>query len=155
MSAPLENEFFDIGDKTALVCVDHLQYQKLVVPQIADLGYKIHLGLFEEDVLLKLATYNYNVVVVYENFKRASADENPILRELVKRPGALRRQHFVVLLSHRGVTNDPMLAFTRSVDLVVNIEDLPNLKPVLRRGVAHHAELYQPFRDVISATQAV
>ncbi len=54
--------FFDLGDNTALVCVDHQQYQKVVVPQLIDMTYKVHLGLFEEDVLLKLKTYNYDVV---------------------------------------------------------------------------------------------
>ena len=42
--------FFDLGDNTALVCVDHQQYQKMVVPQLIDMTYKVHLGLFEEDV---------------------------------------------------------------------------------------------------------
>jgi len=64
-----ETTFFDLGDNTALVCVDHQQYQKVVVPQLIDMTYKVHLGLFEEDVVLKLKTYNYDVVVVYENFK--------------------------------------------------------------------------------------
>ena len=34
----------------------------------------MHLGLFEEDVLLKLTTYSYNVVVVYENFKGSNVE---------------------------------------------------------------------------------
>ena len=49
-----QEAFFDLGDNTALVCVDHQQYQKIVVPQLIDLTYKVHLGLFEEDVSLKL-----------------------------------------------------------------------------------------------------
>jgi len=142
MSLDNDNSFFDIGDTTALVCIDHQQYQRIIVPQLTELGYKVHLGLFEEDVLLKLATYNYNVVVVYENFKGSNQFDNPILRELVKRPGALRRQHFVVLLSHNASTNDAMAAFTLSVDQVVNIHDIPNFRPVLRRGVAQHRDLY-------------
>src|SRR5438105_3407514 len=109
--------FFDLGDNTALVCVDHQQYQKIVVPQLIDMTYKVHLGLFEEDVLLKLQTYNYGVVVIYENFKGSNLSTNPILLEMIKRPEAQRRQHFVVLLSHRFATNDAMSAFVHSVDL--------------------------------------
>ncbi len=153
MRPATDHDIFDLGDETALVCIDHLPYQKKIVPQLTDLGYKVHLGLFEEDVLLKLATYNYNIVVVYENFKGARADENPILRALVKRSGALRREHFVVLLSQRALTNDAMSAFTQSVDLIVNIADLPNFKPVLRRAAAHHQELYLPFRETLRAVQ--
>src|SRR5205814_5046094 len=81
-----EATFFDLGDNTALVCVDHQQYQKVVVPQLIDMTYKVHLGLFEEDVLLKLKTYNYDVVIVSENFKGSTLQTNPILAELTRRP---------------------------------------------------------------------
>jgi hypothetical protein len=147
MNTDQESSFFDLGEKTALVCIDHPQYQKLIVPQLIDLGYKVHLGLFEDDILLKLATYNYNVVVIYENFKGASADGNPILKEMVRRASPLRREHFVVLLTHRNPTNDAMSAFVQSVDQILNVADLANFKPVLQRAVAQHRELYLPFEE--------
>jgi hypothetical protein len=149
------SSFFDVNDNTALVCIDHQQYQKLVVPQLIDLNYKVHLGLFEEDVLLKLKTYSYNVVMIYENFKGAKPDQNPLLAEMIKRSGSQRRDHFVVLLSHRFATNDAMSAFIQSVDQIVNVADLANLKPVLRRGVAQYRELYQPFLETLKVTQAI
>jgi hypothetical protein len=150
-----DSSFFDLGDNTALVCVDHQQYQKMVVPQLIDMTYKVHLGLFEEDVILKLKTYSYNVVVVYENFKGSAPQNNPILQELIKRPEAERRNYFVVLMSHRFATNDAMSAFVQSVDQIVNIEDLANFKPVLRRGVMQYRELYSSFNDTLKAVQAI
>jgi hypothetical protein len=150
-----DTSFFDAGDNTALVCIDHQQYQKLVVPQLIDMTYKVHLGLFEEDVLLKLRTYSYNVVIVYENFKGSTVQTNPILRDMVKRSGAQRRDHFVVLLSHRFATNDAMSAFVQSVDQIINISDLANFKPVLRRGVAQYRELYQSFQETMKSVQAI
>jgi hypothetical protein len=150
-----ESSFFDLGDNTALVCVDHQQYQKIVVPQLIEMTYKVHLGLFEEDVLLKLKTYNYNVVIVYENFKGSTPQSNPILLDMMKRSGAQRRQHFIVLLSHRFATNDAMSAFVQSVDQIINIADLANFKPVLRRGVAQHRELYNPFHETLKAVEAI
>ena len=155
MANELETSFFDAGDNTALVCIDHQQYQKLIVPQLIDMSYKVHLGLFEEDVLLKLSTYNYNVVIVYENFKGSTAQTNPVLANLIKRPGNQRRDHFVVLLSHRFATNDAMSAFVQSVDQIVNVADLANFKPVLRRGVAQYRELYQAFHETLKAVQAI
>lgn len=153
MKGEPDNNFFDLGDKTALVCVDHAEYQKLIVPQLIDLNYKVHLGLFAEDVLLKLSTYSYNVVVIYENFKESSLEDNPILHEMVQRPGALRREHFVVLLSQRFATNDAMTAFVQSVDQIVNVADIANFKPVVRRGVAQHHDLYLPFQETLKAAQ--
>src|SRR5438874_10519792 len=128
MSSEQEQEttFFDLGDNTALVCVDHQQYQKVIVPQLIEMTYKVHLGLFEEDVVLKLKTYNYDVVIIYENLKGSKLETNPILREMVRLPGARRREHFVVLLSHRHATNDAMSAFVQSVDQIINIADLGN-----------------------------
>ena len=153
MSTGRDDKFFDLGGKTALVCVDHQTYQKMIVPQLTELGYEVHLGLFAEDVLLKLATYNYDVVVVYENFGGTSVHENPILREMLKRPGSLEHENFVVLLSHHSATNDCMMAFSQSVDQIVNINDLSSFRPVLRRGVAQNADLYLPFQETIKAVQ--
>ena len=155
MAQDSDSPFFDVGDNTALVCIDHQQYQKMVVPQLIDMAYKVHLGLFEEDVLLKLKTYNYNVVIVFENFKGSTAQTNPILRDMVKRSGSQRRQHFVILLSQRFATNDAMSAFVQSVDQIINVSDLANFKPVLRRGVAQYRELYQAFQETQKAVEAV
>jgi hypothetical protein len=138
-----------------LVCVDHQQYQKIIVPQLIDMTYKVHLGLFEEDVVLKLKTYSYDVVIIYENFKNTKLETNPLLREMANRPDARRREHFVVLLSHKFATNDAMSAFVQSVDQIINIADLANLKPVLRRGVAQHRELYHSFNDMVKSVQSL
>src|SRR5467141_3019626 len=155
MDQQADSSFIDVGDNTALVCVDQQQYQKVVVPQLIDMTYKVHLGLFEEDVILKLKTYNYDVVVIYENFKGSTLQTNPILREMVRRPDARRREHFVTLLSHRFATNDAMSAFVQSVDQIINIADLANFKPVLRRGVAQYRELYSSFHETLKAVQAI
>lgn len=155
MEQEADSSFLDLGDNTALVCVDHQQYQKIIVPQLIDMSYKVHLGLFEEDVVLKLKTYSYDVVVIYENFKNTKLETNPVLREMQKRPDARRREHFVVLLSHKFATNDAMSAFVQSVDQIINITDLANLKPVLRRGVAQHRELYHSFNDMVKSVQAL
>ena len=47
-----------------------------------------------------------------------------------------------------------MSAFVQSVDQILNIADLANFKPVLRRGVAQHHDLYLPFQEAMRAAQA-
>ena len=155
MEQELESGFLDPGDHAALVCVDHEQYQKIVVPQLIDLGYKVHLGLLEEDVVLKLQTHNYDVLVIYENFNESTSQTNPILREITKRPGARRREHFVVLVSHLFATNDAMRAFVQSVDQIINVADLANLKPVLQGEVAQHQKLYHSFNQTLKSAQSL
>ena len=48
-----------------------------------------------------------------------------------------------------------MSAFVQSVDQIINIADLANFKPVLRRGVAQYRELYHPFQETLKAVQTV
>jgi len=155
MDQETESQFTDLGDNTALVCIDHQQYQKIVVPQLIDMTYKVHLGLFEEDVILKLKTYTYDVVIIYENFKGSKIENNPLLREMIQMSDTRRREHFVILLSHRFATNDAMSAFVQSVDQIVNVADLANFKPVLRRGVATHREIYNAFNETLKSVQAI
>ena len=155
MDQESDPSFADLGDNTALVCVDHQQYQKIIVPQLIDMTYKVHLGLFEEDVVLKLKTYNYDVVIIYENFKGSKVENNPLLREMVQLPDTRRREHFVVLLSHRFATNDAMSAFVQSVDQIINIADLANFKPILRRGVTQYRELYHAFNEMVKSVQTL
>ena len=155
MDQETDPAFADLGDNTALVCVDHQQYQKIIVPQLIDMTYKVHLGLFEEDVVLKLKTYSYDVVIIYENFKGSKVENNPLLREMVQLPDTRRREHFVVLLSHRFATNDAMSAFVQSVDQIINIADLANFKPILRRGVAQYRELYHAFNEMVKSVQTL
>ena len=61
-------DIFEPGDLTALVCSDVPEVQRLVVDQLSSLNYKMHTGLFIEDVLLKLRAHSYDVVVIAENF---------------------------------------------------------------------------------------
>src|ERR1051326_3811018 len=150
---PEATSTFEGSENTALLAVDHDQYQKVMTPQLGDLKYKVHVGLYEEDVLLKLRTYSYEVIVVYENFKGTTLDTNPILQRLICEPAAQRREHFVVLLSHRYATNDSLSAFVHSVDRIVNVADLANFKHVLRRGITERREMYHFFESTLKTVQ--
>jgi hypothetical protein len=155
MDGEPDSTAFEVSENTALVCVDHEQYQKLITTQLVDLKYKVHVGLYEDDVLLKLRTYSYEVIVVYENFKGTTLDTNPILQKLVGEPAAQRREQFVVLLSHRYPTNDSLSAFVYSVDRIANIADLENFKHVLRRGMTEHRQMYHFFQSTLKTVQAI
>ena len=48
-----------------------------------------------------------------------------------------------------------MSAFVHSVDQIINVADLANFKPVLRRGVTQYRELYNAFNETLKAVQAI
>ena len=131
-------DLFEPGDPTALVCLDVPEVQRIVVDQLTALGYKIHTGLFVEDILLKLRAHVYDVVVVSEHFSATDLETNPILAEATEARSEQRRRQFITLIGSSFVTDDDIQAFLHSVDLVLGLADVVNLRPVLRRGVNHH-----------------
>ena len=109
MNTLTENDFhhridlFEPGDTTALVCVDVPEVQRLTVDNLTELGCKIHTGLFVEDVMLKLQTHAYDVVVVSDQFSGTDLSSNPILQATLEiTPNQRRKQMIVLLHGHKG-----------------------------------------------------
>ena len=144
-------DVFEPGDQTALVCIDVPEVQRIVVEQLNSLNYKIHTGLFLEDILLKLRAHAYDVVLISEHFNAGDIGSNAIIAAAIDAPPAQRRNQFIVAIGSSLVTNDELQAFQYSVDLVVGIADVVNLRPVLRRGVARLHEFNAPLREVLKA----
>lgn len=142
------------GDQTALISIDVPEAQRMVVEQLNALGYKLHTGLFTEDILLKMRTHLYDVVLISEHFNGTDIETNPILADVTKINTNQRRKQVVVLIGSSLNTNDENEAFQHSVDLVVNLSDIANLRPVLRRAVMRKKEFYTPFNESMRAVGA-
>lgn len=140
-------DIFEPGDLTALVCVEQPDPQQKIVQHLTSMDYKVHTGLFAEDVSLKIRSHPYDVVFIDENFGGLPVSQNPVLAEVIQLPTSQRRNQFIILIGNSVMTNDEMSAFIFSVDLVFNVGDLANLKPVLRRGVTRQREFYHAFKD--------
>lgn len=147
MEIQTRHDLFEPGDLTALVCVDDPQVQRAAVEQVSALNYKIHTGLFTEDISLKLKAHTYDMVVIYENFNDTVAEGNPVLAEATRIPPAQRRNQYIALIGPNMVTNDEMQAFQYSVDLAFSVSDLANFAPVLRRSVARYKDFYRLFNE--------
>lgn len=144
-------DFFEPGDKTALVCLDTAEMQRTAIDQLVDLGYKIHTGLFLDDSILKLRAHAYDLLLVSEHFNGSSLDAHPILAETVKLPAVQRRRQLLVVIGASLNTNDELQAFAISADLVVSPTDVVNLRPVIRRAVNRVAEFYTPLNEALAA----
>ena len=149
MDIQTRHDIFEPGDKTAIVCVDEAEVQRAVLDQLGGLEYRIHTGLFAEDVSLKLRAHTYDIVVIYETFAGSVAEGNPVLIETIRTPSSQRRDQYVVLVGPNMITNDELQAFQFSVDMTFSVSDLPNFKPVLRRGLARHADFYRRFNECL------
>ena len=148
-------DLFEPGDKTALICVDVPEMQRLVVENLTELQYKLHTGLFMEDILLKLQTHVYDVVVFSEHFNATDVKSNPISQAILDIPPTQRRKQVIVMIGSSVHTDSDMDAWVHSVDVTVNLADLPNLKHVLRRAVTRTQAFYQPYVEALAAVGVV
>jgi hypothetical protein len=148
-------DLFEPGDKTALICVDVPEMQRLVVENLSELKYKLHTGLFVEDILLKLQTHVYDVVVFTEHFNATDTKSNPIGTAVLDIPPHQRRRQVVVMLGSSVHTDSDMDAWLHSVDLTVNLADLPNLKHVLRRAVQRTTNFNLTYTEALTEAGVV
>ena len=122
-------DFFELGDKTSLICAD---------PATAEAAKTVHCANWASSITLPkrrnwpsnaCGTPTYDCIIVHENFAGSSLRSNAVLNYLSPLPMAQRRYSFICLIGPSFKTLDAMQAFAQSVHLVLNPADLANLRP--------------------------
>ena len=150
MSSPEKMDFFELGDKTSLICADPATTE-VVKTTIRELGFKYHTSERPELAIDRMRYTNYDCIVLHENFAGSSLRSNAVLNYLAPLPMPQRRHSFICLVGPSLKTLDAMQAFVQSVHLVLNPLDLPNLGPILKKGLAEFEVLYRMYKDTYAA----
>ena len=142
-------DFFELGDKTALVCAD-LSNQEAIRSVLQELGFKLHSVDGADTAIEQLRYTQYDCVVVEETFSGSSLWSNAVLNFLSPLPMVQRRHSFVCLIGESFTTLDAMQAFAQSVHVVVNPMDMPNLAPILKKSLAEFEMQYRTYNAVMA-----
>jgi hypothetical protein len=145
-----ERDYFELGDKTALICADPNTIEAINVT-LDDLGFKFHTPETPEFAIERMRYTNYDCIIVHENFAGSSLRSNAVLNYLSRLPMAQRRNSFTCLVGTSFKTLDAMQAFAESVHLVLNPTDLPNFSPILKKGLSDFESLYRAFRETVAS----
>lgn len=143
-------DFFELGDKTSLVCADLATTTK-VREALSELGYKSHVAETAETAIEKVRYTPYDAIIIHETFAGSSLRSNSVLNYLAPLPMSQRRYSFVCLIGPSFNTTNAMQAFAQSVHVVVNPVDLPNLAAILKKSFAEFDLLYKVYKDVMAA----
>ena len=143
-------DFFELGDKTSLICADPLTTET-VRNTLKSLGYKSHTAETSESAIDRLHYTAYDIVIIHENFAGSSLRSNALLSYLATLPMPQRRNSFVCLIGDSLRTFDAMEAFAQSVHVVVHPMDLPNFAAILRKCIAEFELLYKVYKDAVEA----
>lgn len=143
-------DFFELGDKTSLICGDSA-ITEAAKTTLRELGFKFHTAETPDLAIERIRYTNYDCIIIQESFAGSSLKSNAVLNFLGPLPMAQRRNWFVCLIGPSFKTLDAMQAFGQSVQLVLNPADLPNLGPILKKGLAEFEVLYRSYKDTLAA----
>ena len=150
MSSQEKMDFFELGDKTSLICAD-TSTTEAAKTTLRELGFKFHTAETPELAIERIRYTNYDVIIIQEHFAGSSLKSNAILNYIAPLPMAQRRNWFVCVVGPSFKTLDAMQAFQQSVHLVLSPFDLPNLGPILKKGLAEFEVLYRSYKDTLAA----
>ncbi|HEV8583775.1 MAG TPA: hypothetical protein VGT02_02290 [Methylomirabilota bacterium] len=136
--------------KLVLVCENATERQGVIRAALEQLGYTMLPATTADEAAERIRRQVFEIVIVDEQFESSGVLDNAVLKVLHTMPISLRRQMFVVLLGREFKTFDNMMAFARSVNVVVNLNDLPHLPAILRKGLEDSNEFYRVFRDMLA-----
>ncbi|HSD51981.1 MAG TPA: hypothetical protein VLG48_11290 [Candidatus Methylomirabilis sp.] len=135
----------------ALVCMSAQAERDQVVAALKAEGYAPQLATSAADAIQRLRFMGYAVAVIREGFGTAAGEGNPVLDHVAELPMGARRSMQVVLLSPNTGSHDSASAFTRSVNLILNVKDLPHLAEALKRSAAETEQAYRVLLDTLRA----
>jgi CheY-like chemotaxis protein len=136
--------------RLVLVCVDDVSRQSVIKAALDQLGFTMYAAKSAEEAIERLRRDPFEVAIVDEQFQGSTPLDNEVLQALVAMPMSMRRYMFVAVLGRTYKTFDNMLAFARSVNVVVNLNDLPHLPAILRKGITENNEFYRSFREMLA-----
>lgn len=148
-------EFLQAGAMSALICVDEPDRVKAVKTALAELNSHGSVASSVKEALSKLRYNHYDLVMLDEEFCGETAENNTILRYLQPMPMSTRRNIFLTLICKKHRTLDNLVAFAKSVNAVINVNDVPKVKMIIERALAEHRRFYKVFMDMLQVSGVV
>lgn len=140
-------DFVEEEGKTALLCESDPEILAQVSQVLEVLEYHITVPRNGRDALKKMRYHGYDIIIVNEIFDTQDPEINGVLIYLERLNMEERRNLFVTLLSSRFRTMDQMTAFQKSVNIVVNLNNIQDFDKILRRSLADNDLFYRVYRE--------
>lgn len=140
-------EFLEEGVETALICEQDEAARKKIRSVLEGMDYNITDAESTRDALKYMRFHVFGLVIVNEGFDGGDPESNYVMRYLGQLTTSTRRDVFVVLVGNDFATGDNMTAFNKSVNFVLNLENVDELERFLKLSLAEHEEFYRMLRD--------
>jgi len=159
MAGDVESEGYDAADRpfdfvvdgsaTALVCEADPALQEKIDSILQEEEYQVTAAVTAKDALKAMRFHVFDVVVLNELFDATDPQANSVLLYLEEMLMTTRRRFFVALLSARFRTMDNMAAFNRSVNIVINLQNIDEMGKIIKKGIADNKAFYHVFLETL------
>ena len=146
-SADKPFQFIEEEGEVALVCEADPVIRKRVEDILTLMEYHVTTATDAREALKKIRFQNYDVVVVNELFGTDDPDANGVLIYLERLPMDTRRNMFVTMITDRYRTMDYMMAFNKSVNLIINKENAAEMDRILSKGLSDYDIFYRMYKE--------
>jgi CheY-like chemotaxis protein len=136
--------------RVALVCEDAPERQAVIKAALEQIGFTMLAVKNADDAVERMRRDVYELVIIDEQYQGATPLDNAVLAAVRAMTMSQRRWMFVALVGREFKTFDNAMAFARSVNVVVNVNDLPHFPAILKKGITEHVEFYRAFRQVLT-----
>jgi predicted Zn finger-like uncharacterized protein len=143
-------DFVEEEGKTALLCESDPMIVKAITPVLDVLEYHITEVKNSREALKTMRYHSYDLIVVNEYFDAKNPDANGVLIYLERLHMSVRRNIFLTLITRRFRTMDNMAAFQKSVNMIVNVDNIADFDKILRRGMADFGIFYQAYKEYLT-----
>lgn len=149
-AAGISFDFIGMDSETALVCESDPAIKEKITKALVDRGYCVTEPVSGREALKSMRFHLYNLIVMSENFDSADGrNSNEVLIYLQNLAAAARRNTFVALLSDNDRTMDNMMAFNKSVNLIVNRKNIDDIAKIIKQGVDDSKAFYGTFKETL------
>jgi CheY-like chemotaxis protein len=142
-------DFVGEGGLTALVCEADPAVREKISGGLKELGYQITALGTTREALKAMRFHVFDVVVLNEFFDTPDPEPNEVLNYIANMAMTTRRRIFVALVSAKYRTMDNMVAFNRSVNIVVNLGSINDIGQIIKQGVAENRAFYHIFQETL------
>ena len=142
-------DFIEEEGKIALICESDATIREKISKALDLLEYHISEAKDNRDALRNLRYKPYDLVVVDEYFGTKDPERNGVLVYLERLHMEQRRNMFVTLLTDRFRTMDHMMAFCKSVNLIVNKSNIDEVERILSRNITEFDMFYRIYHETL------
>jgi len=140
-------EFIEDEGKIALICESDKNVKEKIKPVLDFMEYHIVETDSARDAIKKLRYNSFNIILINEEFDTQDPDANGILIYLSRMQMQERRKIFVALLCQRFQTLDHMMALHKSVNMIINLENLNEFEKILKHGLSDSDMFYRLYME--------